>query len=325
MNRQPEDIRRAIDTVLSGASHDPTLFHRVVNASKGDSPPVKRKLTLSMAIVLILALLTGTAAVAAAAYQGVTWFLTERSPYYPLTKVDSNLLMTALTQASTSEWLDVSVQDAYWDGSTLSISLRATTRDASTPFALLYDIGMDGESFDTIWMPDAELNANRMPVEEWLAGRTAILLQDPDISFRSGSDAARSWHCAIDYIHVLEENAVIMMLQIPVNDLSEGASATISLNSVKLHPGDPEHKAESRLHYRTPDETEFAELVVEIPAMNDPYPEHVCEYTPATCVSPQICTICGRYEGWLGEHDFQPGPGENEETCTVCTYVRKNP
>ncbi len=268
MSRQPEDIRRAIDTVLSGASHDPTLFHRVVNASKGDSPPVKRKLTLSMAIVLILALLTGTAAMAATAYYGVTWFLTNRYPT-PAAEVDASRLMTSLTQASTSEWLDVSVQDAYWDGSTLSVTLRATTKDASVPFAMLYDIGLDGESFDTIWMQDAEHNANRMPVEEWLAGRTAILLQDPDIALTSGSTLVTRW-TSLDTIHMPEENAVILMLQIPVSDLSEGASATISLNSVKLHPGDPEHKAEARLYYRTPDETEFAELVVEIPAMTTP-------------------------------------------------------
>ena len=63
MTRTHQDIRNAIDTTLSGASHDPTLFNRVVNASKGDSPPVKRKLTLSMALVLVLAL--AAAAVAA--------------------------------------------------------------------------------------------------------------------------------------------------------------------------------------------------------------------------------------------------------------------
>ena len=57
MTRKPEDIRTAIDTTLSGASHDPTLFNRVVNASKGDTPPVKKKLTLSMALVLVLMLL----------------------------------------------------------------------------------------------------------------------------------------------------------------------------------------------------------------------------------------------------------------------------
>ena len=78
MNRTPDEIRMAIDNVLSGASHDPTLFNRVVNASKGDIPPVKKKLTLSMAIVLVLMLLTGTA-VAATVVHGVTYFLTDRT------------------------------------------------------------------------------------------------------------------------------------------------------------------------------------------------------------------------------------------------------
>ena len=78
MTRTTDDIRNAIDTTLSGASHDPTLFNRVVNASKGDTPPVKKKLTLSMALVLVLMLLTGTA-IAATVVHGVTYFLTDRT------------------------------------------------------------------------------------------------------------------------------------------------------------------------------------------------------------------------------------------------------
>lgn len=164
MNRTPQDVRTALDTVLSGASHDPALFNRVVNASKGDAPKVKRKLTVSMAFVLILVLMSGTVALAAA-YRGVSWFLTER-PAQPIT-IDPDQIMTNLTQESNSEWLDAQVQDAYWDGTMLSVSIRLTTKDAAYPFALEYDIGADGESFDRIWLSDAEDNPNQMALAEW--------------------------------------------------------------------------------------------------------------------------------------------------------------
>lgn len=319
MKRTTDEIRNAIDTTLSGASHDPTLFSSVVNASKGDSPPMKRKLTLSMAFVLVLALLTGSAAMAAA-YYGVTWFLTDRYPY-PVATVDADRVMTDITQTSTSEWLDVAVQDAYWDGYTLSLTIRATAKDAATPFAMLYDIGVDGETFDMIWLSDAK-NSNRMPVEDWLDGRTGILLRDPGLTFLSATETINHW-ASLDFIHVVEENAVILMLQLPVNDMSEGADITIQLNSAKLYPGDPEDAASDRLYHRTSGETEFAELVLELPAMEKPFPEHECEYTPATCQSPMVCSICGRYEGWPGEHDFQPSSIEGQEACTVCGLTRE--
>ena len=268
MTRNPDDIRSAIDTTLSGASHDPTLFNRVVNASKGDAPPVKKKLTLSMAVALILALITGTA-FAAAAYRGVTWFLTERT-LQPI-EINPDLLTNDLHPQTTSEWLDISAQDAYWDGHTLSITLRITAKHSGTPFAMLYDIGLDGETFDMIWLSDGE-HSNRMPVEEWLNGRTAILLQDPTVALRSNSQVF-TLADSLDYIHVVEENAVILMLQISVEDMSEGAEVTIRLNSAKLYPGDPEDAATDRLYYRTPDETEFADLVLSIPPMEKPSPE----------------------------------------------------
>lgn len=313
MNRTQQDVRTALDTVLSGASQDPALFNRVVNASKGDAPKVKRKLTASMAFVLILVLMSGTVALAAA-YRGVSWFLTERTAE-PLT-IDPDLLMSNLTQESTSEWLDAHVQDAYWDGTLLSVSIYVTAKDAAYPFAMEYDIGADGESFDRIWLSDAEGNPNQMALTDWLNGRTAILLRDPEITVTAADESAQ-W-TSLDYVHELEENAIVMLLQIPVNDLSQGGRAVIKLDSVKLYPDDDENAPTERWLAQEPGETESAVLTVTLPAVSDPVAAHTHDWTAATCTSRSTCTICGRTTGDLGEHDFQPGPEAGQYTCSVC-------
>lgn len=320
MTRKPEDIREAIDTTLSGASHDPTLFFRVANASKGDTPTVKRKLTFSMALVLILVLMTSTVAVAAT-YKGVQFFLTERT-IDPVT-IDPSLMMTAITQTSTSEWLDVAVQDAYWDGSELSIAIRVAPKDIAAPLAMLTDIGLDGETFDTIWLSDADFNSNQMLVEDWLNGRTAILMNLPEMTFEAGSETLDMWH-SMDYIHVLEDNAIIMMLQLPVSDMSCGAKVALQMTSTKLYPGDPEDAAVRRLHAMEPSETESTTVTVQLPALTNPVAPHEHEWSENDCVTRAICTICGR-KGDVGEHDFQPGPGEKQETCTICHYTLNKP
>lgn len=317
MNRTPEQIRTALDTVLSGASHDPTLYNRVVNASKGDTPPVKKKLTFSMALVLVLMLLAGTAFAAVAA-RGVTWFLTERISQ-PV-EIDPTLLLSDLTQGCTSKWLNAAVQDAYWDGATLSVSIYVTPKNKSTPFAMLYDIGLDGESFDTIWLTDAAGNSNTMPVETWRNGKTGILLCDPEVTLSICGSKDTTWR-SLDYVHIPEENAVVLMLQIPVNSLSAGGQAVIRLNSVRSYPGDPENAEVQRWYAQKHGETESAALNVYLPALTDPIAVHKHDWLPATCVSPMTCRICGRTEGGLGEHDFQPEACNVTRTCPVCTYT----
>ena len=287
---------------------------------KEERPVMKHKLTFSMALVLILCLLTGSVAMAAA-YYGVSWFLTERTT--ETVTVDPQLMMTDLPQSSTSKWLNTSVQDAYWDGSELSLTLRVTPSDSSVPFAMLTSIGLDGESFDQIWLQDAAFNGNQMPVEDWLNGRTAILLDIPEMSVQTASENLDTWY-SWDGIHAPEENAVIMMLQLPVSDMSEGARVALQFTSVKLYPGDAEDAAVRRLIAMNPDETESATVTVQLPALTDPIAPHEHAWAEANCVTRAVCAICGR-KGDVGEHDFQPGPGEKQETCTICHYTLNKP
>ena len=319
MKRTTDEIRNAIDTTLSGASHDPTLFHRVVNASKGDTPPVKKKLTLSMALVLVLMLLAGTA-FAATVVHGVTYFLTDRTTH-PI-EINPDLLMSNLTQGCTSEWLNATVQDAYWDGTELSVSIHVTPKDRSIPFAMLYDIGLDGESFDTIWLTDADFNSNIMPVEQWRDGKTGILLCYPKVTLSIAGTEDTSWR-SLDYVHIPEENAVVLMLQMPVNSLTAGGQMVIRLDSVLSHPGDALDAANRRWQAQEPGESESATLSVYLPAMADPVAIHEHDWLPATCVSPMTCKTCGRTEGGLGEHSFPPAYCNIVRTCPVCTYSYK--
>ncbi|MBQ4581433.1 MAG: hypothetical protein IJA83_12315 [Clostridia bacterium] len=140
MNRQPADIRTAIDTTLSGASHDPTLFHRVVNASKGDDPPMKRKLTVSLALMLILTLLTGTALAAGLNIAGVQDFFNLRheltlkgmaSGFEEAFQINQQAVVRPSKQRHTSEIVDVNVKEVYCTNKAVYVFAIFTPKDES--------------------------------------------------------------------------------------------------------------------------------------------------------------------------------------------------
>ncbi len=275
MTRKPEDIRTAIDTTLSGASHDPTLFNRVVNASKGDSPPVKRKLTLSMALVLVLALMTGTVAVAAT-YRGVTHFLSDNS-------YDHHYLMNPLRSYHTSHRLIVKVVDAYWDGAKLSVAYRVQSLDPDEIVAMRCTYPSHKH-----YAPQADAGI--------------IVEQPPYIIITEGENVQHTTGYMIDWV-CEEDGTLTVMITFQANALSDQLDFTIPV-----------------INLRNGSNAETAYLHFTLPSLPDPIADHTHEWAPATCVSPRTCTICSRTDGGLGEHDFQPGPGENQYTCPVCTY-----
>lgn len=281
MNRTPENIRTALDTVLSGASHDPTLFNRVVNASKGDTPPVKKKLTFSMALVLVLILLAGTA-FAAAAVHGVTYFLTEQTCNPTL--IDPEYLMNALQQNHTSTRLNATVVDAYWDGKTLSIAYRITAVDP----ALTVRMPCDSPSHEH-YHPTADAD---------------ILLAMPDfINITVNNEITRPMSSSSNWVYE-DDGAITLMHSFAVNDMSEAIAISLPISNTLTSDSSEE----------------FAMLHCILPAMTDPIAEHEHNWLPATCVSPMTCSICGRTEGGLGEHDFQPKACNTTRTCPICTY-----
>lgn len=284
MTRTPDDIRRAIDTTLSGASHDPTLYHRVVNASKGDSPPVKRKLTLSMALVLILILMTATAALAAT-YHGVSYFLTEQT--CKPAALDPKLLMDTLSQNHTSKRLNATVEDAYWDGNTLSIAFHVTASDPS----MIVVIPCDTENHE-----------HYRPVDD-----ADILLKMPEfINITVGNEILRPLGSSVNWLYE-EDGTLTIMHSFVVNDMSKPIGVSIPITNTSVSDGTEE----------------FAMLHCNLPVLADPIAAHEHEWLPATCVSPMTCKTCGRTEGGLGEHNFPPNYCNIIRTCPVCTYTYK--
>lgn len=281
MNRTPDEIRMAIDTVLSGASHDPTLFNRVVNASKGDAPPVKKKLTLSMAIVLVLMLLTGTA-VAATAFRGVSWFLTEQTCNPQ--ELDPDYLINALQQNNTSQRLSAQVVDAYWDGSNLTIAYHIAALDPTL----------------TVILPcDAEYHDHYRPVDD-----ADILLETPAfVNITVSDDITRPFSRISDWVYE-EDGTLTIMYSFPLNSMNETVGISLPISNTLTADGTEE----------------FAMVHCTLPAMADPIAIHEHEWLPATCVSPMTCKTCGRTEGGLGEHDFQPKDCNVTRTCPICTY-----
>lgn len=279
MTRKPEDIRKALDTVLSGASHDPTLFNRVVNASKGDSPPMKRKLTLSLAFVLILSLLTGTVAMAAA-YHGVSWFF-ER---YEEETINPAYLMDSLEQHHDSRLLNIRVVDAYWNGAQLSMAINFAPADPSLTFsAYHYCNDLTGP--------------HECPNETF----DLLLRDDGYINITTGTKITRPYGCSYNTYYE-EDGTISMMITFAVNDMSEPVAITLPIQAILSSTGEIE---ESLLHCY-------------LPVMTDPIEPHEHDWEPATCVSTKICRICGRTDGKLGKHNFGRATCVKPSTCIVC-------
>ena len=282
MTRKPEEIRQALDTTLSGASHDPTLYNRVVNASKGESPTVKRKLTLSMAFVMILVLMTGTVAVAAT-YRGVSWFLTEHLCI--TTVLDPDYVFSDMRQHHNSKYLDATVIDAYWDGLELYITYRVAPVD---PTQILR---MDCEQQDT---SDADL-----------------LLWEPDfisVTDYNNPERPHPYTLFCDWKYE-EDGSITVFVSFPHYDMSQPDSISIPIfNKV----ASTQEINLSMLHFYQP-------------TLADPIAAHEHSWIPATCVAPKTCTICGRTDGELGYHDFQPTDAEDRLACAVCTQSNVKP
>ena len=284
MTRKPEDIREAIDTVLSGASHDPALYNRVVNASKGDTPTVKRKLTFSMALVMILVLMTGTAAVAAT-YRGVSWFLSERENQ----AIDPSYLMDILEQHHDSDQLNIRVIDAYWDGAKLSMAINFAPKDSLLSidnYCYHYDQQLEhkcrNESSDLL----LDLFGDNLP------------------NITSGTEVTRPYRASYDSFHE-EDGSLTAMIGFSLNDMSQPVAITLPFRTILRSTGEIE---DAFLHFY-------------LPVKADPIAPHEHNWAPATCVSPKFCHICGRTDGKLGAHDFADATCIAPKTCRVCTVT----
>lgn len=288
MTRKREDISAALDATLSGVSHDPGLFYSVVNASKGDVPPVKRKMTFSMALALILILITGTVAVAVT-YHGVSYFLTEKTA--DPVSLDPDYLMNDPSFYHSSEYLIPTVVDAYWDGLEFYVAYHVSPAISSHVLRMACD------------------NPEHTHVHP--TGDADILLHEPafiSLTDENG-DLSQPRNFSFDWVYE-DDGSLSVMVRFQCYDRSQYTTIgipifhTITATGKKICPV---------LHYDPPKIT------------TNPIADHEHDWTPATCLSLKTCTICQRAEDGLGYHQFLLSEDETKMTCAVCEKTMTKP
>ena len=222
----------------------PIPFHNRVEQKLSElqrkEKPAVRSYRWVVVGAVTLALLCGTAL--ALEHLGVLHCPPARSS--PGAPVGAAALLQPTQQQCDSELLDATVQDAYWDGETLSISLHVAPK-GDYAFYTETDRGRDGENFDLIWW-----NGSILPFEEWKAGREALLLKLP--KFLNGTkDITSSW----DWVQ--NEQSETMLLQGHCDDLTQGATLAIEMECLLEDRG----------------ETELSTLTFTLPPMKKGEPE----------------------------------------------------
>lgn len=208
----------------------PMAFHncvtRKLNELQRTAQPIRRPWRMAAALVACLVLLGGTAI--ALERLGVLYFLTER--IWMGDPVDSTAVVQPVEQHCDSALLDATVQDAYWDGETLSVSLHVQPKE-DYAFFTETDVGQDGESFDMIWW-----KGEILPFENWKAGRPSLMLYLPQL-MQGEQNITASW----DWVQ--NGQGETMLIEGRCADLTQGASFTLVLTSQLEGADAPEQAA----------------------------------------------------------------------------------
>lgn len=172
MNRTPDDVRTALDTVLSGASHDPALFNCVVNASKGVVPPVKRKLHLVPIIAVLLLSLSITALAAGLSIPGLQDFFNRDNHFeylfgVPPESIDASAIATPAAQQNTCTLVDMRVEQLYLTDEKLYFTVHYTPKEENTFLfsGSISTVTLDGEevAYWELWDTDYHLYSTCRP------------------------------------------------------------------------------------------------------------------------------------------------------------------
>lgn len=288
MTRKQEDVRTALDKTLSFVSRDPALFSSVVNASKGDTPPMKRKLTFSMALAMLLILVTATVAVAAV-YHGVTYFLSNQSDS-PVS-LDPDYLLSDLRQSHNSTHLNASVVDAYWDGLALSVAYHVAPADPEK----------------TIMMECANPeHPHYRPIED-----ADILLQEPDfinITDDATGKISHPMELSCDWIYE-KDGSLSAIVTLQHYNMEQSASVSVPIFHTLTGTGQL---------YRTM-------LHCYPPTLTDPIESHEHVWSAANCITLSSCAVCKRIQPGFGEHDYRLHEEGSTLFCQICGDSMQRP
>lgn len=204
----------------------PLAFHNCVEQKLNElrrvnAPVGTARRVAIIAICLVLAL--GTAL--ALDRFGVLYFMTER--VWMDKPVDEDAVIVPISQSCDGALLNASINDAYWDGETLSLTMRVEAK-GDYAFYTETDRGCDGESFDKIWW-----NGDILPFEEWKNGREGLMLLLPRLML-DGRDISAGW----DWVR--DEQGEVMLIEGAAGDMTNGAELTLTLDCVRESTEDTE-------------------------------------------------------------------------------------
>ena len=199
----------------------PDDFHRCIerklNELQRAHTPVFRSRRWVIGLAACLVLLCSTAL---ALHQfGVLDFLATRIEG-GVDIAEENIVLP-ITQTCDSTLLTAAVQDAYWNGGILSVSVHVKPVNSDYAFYMETDTGTDGEHFDHIWW-----NGKNLPLDEWLAGRQAIMLYLPEMTINGKPACCSSW----DWI--AGEQGKTLLIQAETKDMTHETELSIQLQSI---------------------------------------------------------------------------------------------
>jgi len=136
-----EQLKNAVDHRLSGLEGDPWLAQRIIRQEKGEQPVMKKKISVSAAVVFAVLLLAMSAAVALVS-SNIAGILYADEAVVPQEVIDmintpQETARTSLGQLSVDEWL--------YDGHALHTSLTIANPTEETLLYTLDGIWLDGK------------------------------------------------------------------------------------------------------------------------------------------------------------------------------------
>ena len=136
-----EKLRDCLDDALSGIGENPWLLRQVLSrAEQQEDKPVKKKLSLSMVLVVLLVLALMGAGVAAVIQWNVLDFLKEWGESASVDPVEVH-------RASETENARLTVESAVWDGETLAFDITLENRHPETPlWCVMESFTINGEA-----------------------------------------------------------------------------------------------------------------------------------------------------------------------------------
>lgn len=195
----------------------PEVFHLRVEQTLGElrrsTSPKRYARRLVFASVAAAALLLGTAF--AQGNLGVLHFFTQRYEQ----PIEAQTIVQPTSQCCDSKLLNAALQDAYWNGETLVISLNVHPKDANTALYTETDVGADGEHFDKIWWKGEILS-----FDTWRDGRKTIELQLPHVA-ADVPCRLQSW----DWVQ--DEQGETLLIELHAENMTQGAMLTVTLES----------------------------------------------------------------------------------------------